>query len=74
MREIDQKLGQALRKHREKEQLSQLQIAEQAEITQPYYCAIENGQHRISFTKLLHIMEVLGFEKEKVIDRMFKGN
>lgn len=72
--EINQKLGQALRKQRESKEFSQLELANRAKITQAYYSAIENGQHRISFTKLLHILEVLGFDNEKVIDRMFSEN
>jgi len=68
------KLGQALRRHREQQQLSQFELADRAKITQPYYSAIENGQHRISFKKLLHILEVLGFETDQVIDRIFNEN
>lgn len=68
---LNHQLGKALRKHRELQELSQFQLAAKAKITQSYYCAVENGQHRISFAKLLQIMEVLGFESDKVIDRMF---
>ena len=67
-------LGQALRKRREQHGLSQFQLAEKAGITQSYYSAIENGQHRISYAKLLYILEVLGLDSEHVIDRMFNEN
>jgi transcriptional regulator with XRE-family HTH domain len=52
-------LGETLRQAREKTQLTQQDVADEADMHVNYYARIERGQENPSFEKLQSIMKVL---------------
>jgi len=58
-------LGKQLKKFREKEGLTQAELAESAGINANYYAVVERGEGNLSFEKLQRILKVL---KIKSID------
>ena len=53
-------LGDKLKKYREQAGLTQIQVAEAAELNANYYARIERGEENPSFEKLQKIMKALG--------------
>ena len=60
-------LGDKLRKAREKAGLTQLEVAEQAEINVSYYAQIERGEVNVSFDKLQSIIKVLKIKSLDIV-------
>jgi transcriptional regulator with XRE-family HTH domain len=58
-------LGKQLKNFREKEGLTQAELAEKAGINANYYAVVERGEGNLSFDKLQRILKVL---KIKSID------
>lgn len=60
-------LGDKLRKAREKAGLTQLEVADQAEINVSYYAQIERGEVNVSFDKLQSIIKVLKIKSLDIV-------
>jgi transcriptional regulator with XRE-family HTH domain len=56
------KLGNKLRKARERASLSQAELAEKAGINTNYYAIVERGERNISYEKLQRILKVLNIK------------
>gem|GEM_PF-183149 len=56
---VRQKLGEILRVAREKEGLTQAEVAKRAKVNANYYAIVERGEGSYSFENLQRIMRVL---------------
>lgn len=59
---IDPKLAAQIKETREKKNLTQAEVAKQAEVTETFYAMIERGEANPSFVKLNRILNVLGLK------------
>ncbi len=55
-------LGNKLKEAREKAGLTQLELAEKADITANYYAVVERGEKNVSYEKLQRILKVLNIK------------
>lgn len=62
IKKIRQELGERIRQAREKANLTQLEVAEMADINISYYAQIERGEVNPSFEKLHSITTALGIK------------
>ncbi|MBO6179181.1 MAG: helix-turn-helix transcriptional regulator [Selenomonadaceae bacterium] len=67
-------IGLNITYYRKARQLTQIELAEQIDITSNYLSQIERGSKSISLTKLLQMAEVLGVDEKALLDfsRMLK--
>ena len=67
-------IGLNITYYRKARQLTQIELAEQIDITGNYLSQIERGSKSISLTKLLQMAEVLGVDEKALLDfsRMLK--
>lgn len=56
------KLGKKLKEEREKAGLTQLELAEKANINPNYYAIVERGEKSISYERLERILKVLNIK------------
>lgn len=60
--EAKKKLGEKLRKARIKAKLTQVQVAEKADLNANYYATVERGEENISSENMLKLEKVLGIK------------
>jgi transcriptional regulator with XRE-family HTH domain len=61
-------LGQAIKRLRTKQRLTQAQLAERAGVSQPYLSQLEAGQKREPAVRIIHrIAKVLGVKIEDLL-------
>ena len=65
-------LGVALRQHRNKKKMSQMDIAAAADMERSSISAIENGRYGISMNTFLRLCEGLEEDPAKVLDTALK--
>ena len=61
------KLGDKVRKAREKARLTQAEVAEKADINVSYYAQIERGEVNLSIDKLQSIAKVLKIKSLEIV-------
>ncbi len=61
------KLGEKIRKAREKARLTQAEVAEKADINVSYYAQIERGEVNLSIDKLQGIAKVLKIRSLEIV-------
>lgn len=59
---IDPKIAAQLKAAREKMDLTQLEVAKQAKVTETFYAMTERGEANPSFAKLKRILKALGLK------------
>ena len=65
-------IGQAMRAARTKKGWTQLRLAEQIGVSEPYYSAWENDRHTPSIQALIRIADVLGISLDELTGRREK--
>jgi len=61
------KLGDKVRKAREKARLTQVEVAEKADLNVSYYAQIERGEVNLSIDKLQSIAKVLKIKSLEIV-------
>ncbi len=59
---IDPELAAQIKEAREKKELTQLQVAKLAKVTETFYAMTERGEANPSFAKLERILKALGLK------------
>lgn len=65
---INQKIGNTIRYYREKQGYSQIEFAEECQISRAYYGRIERGEHSITIDMCERISKTLGIRIRELFE------
>ena len=72
--ELNKEIGKMIRQLRQKQQLTQQELAFRSNTAVTYLSGIENGRHHLSLQKFIDIMTALNISPTLVLEKLIMGS